>query len=281
MVYDGDIASETFLAYLLAFFYTITPSKNVSSAYYQVQKGAAAYERIEEILYQKNDIIESQGSVKAQALTDKLEFRGVTFRYHNDGPDVLRDINLVVPKGQVVALVGSSGSGKSTLADLMMRFYRPNAGKILYDGEPIQSFELGRFREQFGIVTQEPILFYGTIAENIAFGTENSTPETIREAATLAQADEFIRAMAKGYDSMVGDAGVKLSGGQRQRIALARAILSDPAILILDEATSALDSASEMAVQKAMEHVLKDRTAIVIAHRLSTIQHADRIIVFT
>lgn len=279
MVYAGEIESEVFLAYLLAFFYTITPAKNLSAALYQVQKGAAAYERINHILQYDNPILISQGSQSCLPLTDAITLDQVSYRYDGSEVDVLHDISLSIPHGQTTAFVGASGSGKSTLADILLRFYDPQRGEVRYDGVPLQRFELGSLRQQFGIVTQEPILFHGSVADNIAFGMVEASPDQIVQAAKLAHAHEFIMQMPQDYASQIGDAGVKLSGGQRQRIALARAILRDPPILILDEATSALDSASEQAVQQALATVLKNRTAIVIAHRLSTIQHADRIVV--
>ena len=279
LVFSEQIGAELFLAYLFAFFYTIAPSKNVSSAYSNVQKGLAAYDRINHIVNYPNPIRASSGTVVCEDLEDKIEINHVYFQYREDTAVVLDDITLQIPKGQTIALVGSSGSGKSTLADLLLRFYDPTQGTILFDGKPLQSFTLPSLRQQFGVVTQEPFLFNATIADNISFGSGITDEEKIRQAAQLAYAHDFIIENPAGYMANVGDGGQKLSGGQRQRIALARAILTDPSVLILDEATSALDSESEMAVQKAMVNVLKNRTAVVIAHRLATIQHADHIVV--
>ncbi len=279
MVFNGQIESEVFLAYLLAFFYTIAPSKSVASAYYNVQKGMAAYERIDHIISYSNPLIKNQGDKVCQNLQDEISLQHLSFKYQEDNPIVLDDISFSIPKGKTIALVGSSGSGKSTLADLLLRFYDPTNGRIEFDGTPLQEYSLSTLRNQFGVVTQEPILFNTSVANNIIFGSGIDDMEQIVKAAKLAHAHDFISEMTEGYQSNVGDGGQKLSGGQRQRIALARAILSNPSVLILDEATSALDSESELAVQKAMIEVLKNRTAVVIAHRLSTIQHADHIIV--
>ncbi len=279
LVFNGEIASEVFLAYLMAFFYMIAPSKNISSAYANVQKGLAAYERINHIIEFKNPLILNEGEKMCKPLEKSLRIENVSFRYVEQMGDVLKNISLDIPFGKTIALVGSSGSGKSTLADLLLRFYDPSEGRIVYDDTPLTSFSLKSLRSQFGVVTQEPFLFNASITENIAFGSEQVDQEKIQAAAKLAYAHEFILELDGGYGYNVGDAGQKLSGGQRQRIAIARAILNDPSVLILDEATSALDSESELAVQKAMVEVLRNRTAIVIAHRLATIQHADHIVV--
>ena len=279
LVFGGEIEAEVFLAYLLAFFYMIGPSKSISSAYSNVQKGLAAYERINHILAFENPIINTQGDQTCTALNNSIEIKNLSFQYRTDTPSVLKDINLSIKRGETLALVGSSGSGKSTLADLILRFYEPTQGEVLYDGTPLNTFTLQSLRQQFGVVTQQPFLFNSSIADNISFGSDITDINLIKQAARLAYAHDFIEEMPDGYNSNVGDTGQKLSGGQRQRIAIARAILNDPSVLILDEATSALDSESELAVQKAMIEVLKNRTAIVIAHRLSTIQHADQIVV--
>lgn len=279
LVASDAIQAESFISYLMAFFYMITPSKNISSAYSNLQKGLAAYDRINVILSIENHLINSEGHEIAQPLEKHIKVDDVSFAYSKGGQIVLENISLTIPKGKTIALVGTSGSGKSTLADLLLRLYDPTDGKILFDDTPLNKYKLHTLRSQFGVVTQEPFLFNATVAENIAFGGEETDRRKIEEAAKLAHAHDFIAAMPDGYDSNVGDAGQKLSGGQRQRIALARAILHDPSVLILDEATSALDSESEMAVQAALQEVLKNRTAVIIAHRLSTIQHADEIIV--
>ncbi len=279
LVFGGAIEAEVFLAYLMAFFYMIAPSKSISSAYANIQKGLAAYDRINHVLNFQNPLIESQGNTVCTTLKNSISIKNVDFKYAEDLPLVLKQINLEITKGKTIALVGASGSGKSTLADLLLRFYDPTAGQILFDGTALTNFSLPSLRSQFGVVTQQPFLFHASIADNISFGSPISEQKEIEAAAKFAFAHDFIMETPHGYQTNVGDSGIKLSGGQRQRIAIARAILNNPSLLILDEATSALDSESELAVQKAMVEVLRNRTAIVIAHRLSTIQHADQIVV--
>jgi subfamily B ATP-binding cassette protein MsbA len=210
---------------------------------------------------------------------EDVNLQHVWFRYSASGPDVLHDINLTIPTGKVVALVGGSGGGKSTIADLLPRFYDPTEGFITLGGRDLRDFGLAELRSHFGIVSQEAILFNDTIYNNIVFGLEGVTQQQVEEAARIANAHDFIAASPRGYQTNIGDRGAKLSGGQRQRITIARAVLRDPAILILDEATSALDSESEALVQEALQRLMQGRTSLVIAHRLSTIQHADRIVV--
>ncbi|MEZ4909784.1 MAG: ABC transporter ATP-binding protein [Saprospiraceae bacterium] len=278
LVFKQEMAPENFFAFVLAFYQIIEPAKSFASAYFNVQKGLAAQARVDRIL---NTTPESQlNNVKIQsvAFNSNIEFKNVSFIYEGD-TKVLNNINLTIKKGEVVALVGASGAGKSTIADLLPRFYEPNSGQIFLDGKDTKEIPLPDLRGLFGIVSQEPILFHDTIANNICFGREGVTNESIVHAAKIANAHDFITALPEQYDTSIGERGLKLSGGQRQRITIARAILADPPILILDEATSALDSESERLVQDAIQNVIKDRTTIVIAHRLSTIKNADKIVV--
>ncbi len=278
-VQAGHITVPVFFAFIYAFFSMIDPAKKFSSAYYNLQKGYAALDRMEAILQVPVTIADKPDALPLRHFAKAIEYRRVSFRYNGQGPDVLRDIDLVVPKGQVVALVGSSGAGKTTLVELLPRFYDVTEGAILIDGHDIRDYRLRDLRRQMALVTQEPILFNGTVYENIVFGMEGVTPEQVERAARMAHAHDFIMAMEAGYQTPIGDRGNKLSGGQRQRLAIARAILKDAPILILDEATSALDSESEKLVQDALEKLMQGRTAIVIAHRLATVRHAHCIVV--
>ncbi|MEZ5057729.1 MAG: ABC transporter ATP-binding protein [Saprospiraceae bacterium] len=278
-VQTGAINVAAFLAFLYAFFSVIEPSKRLSSAFYSVQKGLAAVERIETILDAKNPIKEPDNPKSLPEFSGEVEFENVSFYYREDDGYVLRNIDLKIPKGKTVALVGSSGAGKSTLADLLARFYDVTEGSILIDGLDIREMTLHQLRSYLGIVSQEAILFNDSIYNNIVFGLENVSQEDVEAAAKIANAHDFILATESGYQTNIGDRGMKLSGGQRQRLTIARAVLKNPPILILDEATSALDSESEKLVQAALLKLLENRTSLVIAHRLSTIQHADEIIV--
>lgn len=234
-------------------------------------------ERIEAVLNVQNPIA-SPARPQPAVFEKNITYDGVSFGYVKDKP-VLKNLNLTIPKGKTVALVGLSGSGKSTIADLLPRFFDPDEGAVRIDGVDIRNFRIEELRALIGYVNQEAILFNDTVARNIALSKANATCDEIKEAAVIAYADEFIRQMPQGYDTNIGDRGGKLSGGERQRISIARALLKNPPILILDEATSALDAESELAVQNALNHLLKDRTTIIIAHRLSTIEHADMIAV--
>jgi subfamily B ATP-binding cassette protein MsbA len=254
------------------------PIKELSSVNNRIQEATAAGRRVFEILDTEPNIKDGPNPAQLQAFSSAIEFKKVAFHY-NAGDIVLTDINFTIRKGEIVAIVGPSGSGKSTLVDLVPRFYDPTSGIITIDGLDLRDVELKSLRDKIGIVTQETILFNDSVRNNIAYGLENCPPERIIAAAKAANAHNFIQEMPKGYDSVIGERGVKISGGERQRLALARAILKNPPILILDEATSALDTESELLVQEAIEHLMTGRTSIVIAHRLSTIQHADRIVV--
>ena len=273
---NSSIDAATFIYYLVIFYSIINPAKDLSKAAYAIQKGLASMTRIDKILMAQSDINDPE-QPKPVKFTHAIEYRNVWFRYRNDW--VLKGINLTIPKGKTVALVGQSGSGKSTLVDLLPRFYDVTEGSIAIDDTDIPQVKLVDLRGLMGNVNQEAILFNDTFFNNIAFGVEGATREQVEEAAKIANAHDFIMASEHGYDTNIGDRGGKLSGGQRQRISIARAILKNPPILILDEATSALDTESEHLVQEALENLMRNRTTIVIAHRLSTIKNADEICV--
>jgi len=275
----SSINAAEFIYYLVIFYSIINPAKDLSKAGYSVQKGLASLERVDKILKAENTLPEPTESKKINSFNDRIEFKNVNFRYQSDW--VLQDINLTIPKGKTVALVGQSGAGKSTLVDLLPRFYDVTEGEILIDGINIKDLNTKDIRSLMGNVNQEAILFNDTFFNNIAFGVENATLEQVMEAAKIANAHDFIMASENGYQTTIGDRGSKLSGGQRQRISIARAILKNPPILILDEATSALDTESEKMVQEAIEKLMMNRTTLVIAHRLSTIKRADEICVMS
>lgn len=272
-----NLTAEAFIGFIIIFSQLINPAKNISTAYAQVQRGLSSLERIQQVMDADEVITEIPDARPVTAFNQHIEFRNVSFAYQEEL--VLSDINLSIPKGQVLALVGASGSGKSTMADLIPRFYDPLNGMVLLDGIPMKEYIISDIRLLCGIVTQEPILFNDTVFNNIAFGFRTASLEQVREAAVIANADEFIVNLPDGYYSRIGDRGSRLSGGQRQRISIARAILRNPPILILDEATSSLDSESEKQVQQAIEQAMRGRTTLVIAHRFSTIQYVDRIVV--
>ncbi len=278
-VQKGILTVSTFFALLYAFFSMIEPAKKFASAFYNVQKGMAALERIDSVRQADLKIVEKPFAQPIREFREVIEFRNVSFSYNDGNRPALQNINFLIQRGKVVALVGASGAGKSTLVDLLPRFHDTEKGEILIDGVNIRDLKLRDLRDLLGIVTQEPVLFNDTIFNNIAFGVENASRQEVEQAARIAHAHEFILETAMGYDTNIGDRGVKLSGGQRQRITIARAVLANPPILLLDEATSALDSESERLVQDALDRLMKNKTAIVIAHRLSTVQHADEIIV--
>lgn len=275
---NASIDAATFIYYLVIFYSIIGPAKDLSKASYSIRKGMASLERIDKILNTKNTIREISNSNKLDDFQDVIRYEDVSFGYKSDRM-VLRGINLAIRKGQTVALVGQSGSGKTTIADLLPRFYDPQAGRITIDGVDIRRLKTYDLRALMGNVNQEAILFNDTFYNNITFGVEHASMEAVREAARIANADDFIMATPDQYQTTIGDRGSRLSGGQRQRISIARAILKNPPILILDEATSALDTESEKLVQEALENLMKDRTTLVVAHRLSTIRNADVICV--
>ena len=274
----SSLEAPTFIFYMVILYSIINPLKEFAKAGYNIPKGLASMERVDKILKAENPIKEPANPKPLHGMNHEIEFKDVSFSY--DGKrEVLKHINLVVPKGQTIALVGQSGSGKSTLVDLLPRYHDIHFGEIRIDGVNIKDFRIHDLRGLIGNVNQEAILFNDTFFNNIAFGVENATMEQVVEAAKIANAHDFIMETEHGYDTSIGDRGGKLSGGQRQRVSIARAILKNPPILILDEATSALDTESERLVQEALERLMKTRTTIAIAHRLSTIKNADEICV--
>ncbi|MEM9298727.1 MAG: ABC transporter ATP-binding protein [Bacteroidota bacterium] len=274
---SSTLNASQFITYLAIFSQIISPAKAFSQGLSGVQKGIASGERIFSVIDTEPDIKDTSDAQTLAGFQDVIEFDKVHFKYDKD--PVLNGIDLKIKKGTTVALVGQSGGGKSTLVDLIPRFYDPTAGDIKIDGHLLKEVKVEDLRRLMGIVTQESILFNDTIFNNIAFGIENVAEEDVVQAAKIANAHEFIMEQGNGYQTNIGDRGMKLSGGQRQRVSIARAVLKNPPILLLDEATSALDSESEMLVQQAISNLMKNRTSIVIAHRLSTIQHADEIVV--
>lgn len=277
LVFEGEIRSSMFIAYLALLSQLISPFKSITSAYSNAQRGLSAMDRIKEIINAKVTIKDPVNPVTKSEFKEAIEYRNISFKYGKE--EVLKNIDLTINKGKMIALVGQSGAGKSTLADLLPRFYDVTEGAILIDGTDIRNLTLNDLRSHLGVVTQTPILFNDSIFNNIAFGLGDVSEEEVITAAKIANAHEFIEKLENGYKTNVGDGGGSLSGGQRQRISIARAVLKNPSILILDEATSALDTESERLVQDALNKLMKNRTSIVIAHRLSTVQHADEIIV--
>lgn len=275
---NATIDAATFIYYLVIFYSIIGPAKDLSKATYGIRRGMASLERIDKILNTESNIKQVDSPCKISEFQSTICYENVSFSYQIDRP-VLKNVNLEIRKGQTVALVGQSGSGKTTMADLLPRFYDPNHGRITIDGVDIRELRTFDLRALMGNVNQEAILFNDTFYNNITFGVEAASLEQVREAARIANADDFIMATPDQYQTTIGDRGSKLSGGQRQRISIARAILKNPPILILDEATSALDTESEKLVQEALENLMRDRTTIVVAHRLSTIRNADVICV--
>ena len=271
------LSGPMFIYYMVMLYSIINPLKEFSKAGYNIPKGLASMERVDKILMAETAIKEPETPKHIASFEHEIEFRNVSFRYGEQW--VLRNINLTIPKGKTVALVGQSGSGKSTLVDLIPRYYDVQEGQVLIDGIDVRDLGIHDLRQLIGNVNQESILFNDTFFNNISFGVDNATQQQVEEAARIANAHEFITASEHGYETMVGDRGGRLSGGQRQRVSIARAILKNPPILILDEATSALDTESERLVQDALERLMKTRTTVAIAHRLSTIRSADEICV--
>lgn len=278
LVFDKVLTPDLFFAFIFAFFQVIEPAKSFSSAYYNIQKGLAAVDRVDNLLNTPNPIVDPEHPLTDISFEREIKFDKVSFQYDNADTEALDQVDITINKGEVVALVGSSGAGKSTFVDLLPRFFDVTSGSIRIDGYDIRSYTLYDLRSLFGIVSQEAILFNDTIKNNILFGAK-ATDEQIEEAARIANVSEFVNVMPDKYESNIGDRGMKLSGGQRQRLTIARAVLRNPPIMILDEATSALDSESELLVQDALEKLMKNRTTVVIAHRLSTIRNADKIVV--
>ena len=275
--HNSSLTAPTFIFYMVILYSVINPLKDFAKAGYNIPKGLASMERVDKILKAENNIKEIPNPKPLTGMNDRIEFKDISFSY--DGKrEVLKHVNLTVPKGKTVALVGQSGSGKSTLVDLLPRYHDVQEGDITIDGTSIKDVRIADLRSLIGNVNQEAILFNDTFFNNIAFGVENATMEQVIEAAKIANAHDFIMEKPEGYNTNIGDRGGKLSGGQRQRVSIARAILKNPPILILDEATSALDTESERLVQEALERLMKTRTTIAIAHRLSTIKNADEIV---
>ncbi len=278
-ILDGKLPLEgsVFLGYLALFYNIISPAKSLSTSFSNMQKGSAAIERIEEVLKATITVDDNVNGKKLQHFLNSIEFKNVSFKYED--VTILKNINLKIEKGKTIALVGASGAGKSTLADLVPRFHDVTDGEILIDGINIKDYSLKSLREQISIVTQEPILFNDTIANNIALGEPDADLSAIENAAKISNAFTFIQQKENRFETNIGDRGGKISGGERQRLTIARALLKNPPILILDEATSSLDTESEKLVQDAINKMMENRTSIVIAHRLSTIRHANEIIV--
>ncbi|MCP4571360.1 MAG: ABC transporter ATP-binding protein [bacterium] len=272
----GVMAPDLFIVFLVAIFSTVRPLKNLGQVNAEIQAGRAAADRIFQILDTETETADPEAGLKPEKFEGRVEFDSVDFAYVAGEP-VLRGVDIQVQPGEVVALVGSSGGGKSTLMDMIPAFYHPDSGVVKVDGHDLREYNRAALRRAMGIVTQEVILFHDTVLANIAYGLDDVSLEEVREAARAANADEFIMRMPAGYETIIGDRGLKLSGGQRQRISIARAILRNPPILLLDEATSALDTEAEKLVQEAIDRLVRHRTTIVIAHRLSTIKNVDRI----
>ena len=275
---NATIDAPTFIFFMIILYSVLNPLKELARAGYNIPKGMASVERVDKIMKAENNIKEKPDAKEIASFDDRIEFRNVHFSYVN-GKEVIHGVDLTIPKGQTIAIVGQSGSGKSTLVDLIPRYHDVTSGELLIDGTNVKDLKIHSLRSLIGNVNQEAILFNDTIFNNIAFGVENATMEQVIAAAKIANAHDFIMEKEEGYDTMIGDRGGRLSGGQRQRISIARAILKNPPILILDEATSALDTESERLVQEALDRLTSTRTTIAIAHRLSTIKNADRIYV--
>ncbi len=274
---SGNLDSGKLILFVLVFSQIIPPAKNITTAWFSIQKGLGSIDRLEQVLSAEEKIVEKPDAIPIKEFKESLEFRDVWFSYNSE--PVLKNINLKIQKGQTVAIVGKSGAGKSTLADLLPRFIDADKGSVLIDGKDVRDLKMTDLRSLMGIVSQNPILFNTSFTENIAFGVDVPDLDKVENAARIANAHNFIIETEKGYENNVGESGNKLSGGQRQRISIARAIMANPPILILDEATSALDTESERLVQDAILKLMENRTSVVIAHRLSTIQHADLIVV--
>ena len=270
---------EVIFAFVAAVVLLYEPIKKTGALHNKVQISIAAAQRVFHILDRRPSVVEKPDAGVLPPIRTGIAYDHVSFRYEQE--PVLRDVSITAKRGEIVAIVGPSGSGKTTAVNLLLRFYDPTEGGITIDGTDLRDVTLASLREQIGLVTQDVVLFNDTVAANIAYGRPDTPPKAVAEAARIANADEFIRALPEGYDTVIGERGVKLSGGQRQRLAIARALLRNPPILVLDEATSALDTESERLVQQAIDRLMQHRTALVIAHRLSTIQHADKIVVLS
>lgn len=278
IIENQSLSPEEFLVFLAMFFQILPPAKSLANSISTIQKGGPALERVMEILDADIKIDEKENPISIQTLENNIEFKNVRF-YYNEDRTILKNFNLVIPRGKTVALVGQSGSGKTTIANLLARFYDATEGEILIDGNNIKDLKVRDYRKMIGMVTQESVLFNDSVYNNILMGKPDADREEVEAAAKIANAHDFILNLSDGYDTNIGDDGNKLSGGQKQRVSIARAVLKNPPIMILDEATSALDTESERFVQEALEKMMENRTSLVIAHRLSTIQKADWIVV--
>ncbi|MBK7409462.1 MAG: ABC transporter ATP-binding protein [Saprospirales bacterium] len=277
IINNNSLQPEIFITYIVLFYQIINPAKSISTAIYDIKRGEASAERILSVLDTPNPLADIPDARPKQSFDHSISFKNVSFRYQEKW--VLQEIDLTIEKGKTIALVGQSGSGKTTLANLVNRFYDVVEGAIELDGINVRQIRIKDLRKLIGYISQDPVLFNDSIRNNLLLGSEFANEEELVEAAKIANAHDFIMATENGYDTLIGDRGMKLSGGQRQRLTIARAVLKNPPILVLDEATSSLDSESEKLVQDALEKVMANRTSIVIAHRLSTIQHADEIVV--
>jgi ATP-binding cassette, subfamily B, bacterial MsbA len=276
---SGAMEAAQFFAFLFFLFQSYDPMRKISRQHNEITKAFAAAKDVWDVLDEHEHLPEKPGAAKLQSLREKIKLENVSFHYQNKKKNILKNINLEIPRGEMLALVGESGGGKSTLIKLLQRLYDPTDGAVFWDETDLRDAQLMSLKKQIALVTQETVLFNDTVRYNISYGKPGATDEEIREAARVAFADEFIRELPDGYDTIVGERGVFLSGGQRQRVAIARAVLIDAPVLILDEATSALDAESERLVQKALTNLMQNRTSIVIAHRLSTVRRADKIVV--
>jgi subfamily B ATP-binding cassette protein MsbA len=274
---ESELSASEFVTYILVFSQILRPAKAISSSFTGLQNGIVAGERVLQMIDLPIEVTNKENAIKLTKIEREIEFRNVTFK-HGD-KTILKNLNFKIPFGKMVALVGPSGGGKTTISELIPRFYDPEEGQILIDGIDIKDIDIASLRELLGVVTQESILFNDTIFKNISFSKTEATQEEVERAAKIANAHEFILKTEHGYQTFIGERGLKLSGGQRQRLCIARAVLKNPPIIVLDEATSALDTESEKLVQDALDNLMQNRTSLVIAHRLSTIQKADLILV--
>lgn len=278
---DASLTASVFITYLALFYQILQPTKNIALAFADIKRGEAAAQRIYEVIDTPIAITDAPHSVQKTTFDRCIEFRNVHFRYPDGEKEAIQGFSLSVPKGKTIAIVGQSGSGKSTLTNLICRFYDVTGGSIAIDGHDIRDIRLSDLRGLCGLVTQESLLFNDTIRNNLLLGKPDATDQEILQAAQVANAMEFIERLPEGFDTNIGDAGLRLSGGQRQRLCIARAVLKNAPILLLDEATSALDTESEKLVQNALENLMSAHTSFVVAHRLSTIQNADLIVVMS